>query len=172
MAGLISRTRNFKTGNITPHTLDVASTLVKLGANRDLIVTELYRKKSLKLLKLWGLVMAKLSATDSRQLIWTNLAREQFEAAGGQENDLLSLVEEVLISLADTLAVVIFITDPTGSQAILYSAKNLDATYLGQSYQATGSKKISHFHLDKNQSEQLPTVIQDISHQIEKITGH
>ncbi|MCK4554422.1 DHH family phosphoesterase, partial [Candidatus Parcubacteria bacterium] len=63
LAGMISKTRSFKTPNITPNALLSASQLISLGARREEIVNQFYRSRSLNVLKLWGRVLARLSSS-------------------------------------------------------------------------------------------------------------
>src|SRR3989339_895033 len=52
LAGLIAKTKSFKTQNITPQSLAISSQLVAMGAKREEIVNKLYRSRSLNVLKL------------------------------------------------------------------------------------------------------------------------
>ena len=59
LAGLIAKTKSFKTQNITPQSLAISSQLLAMGAKREEIVNKLYRSRSLNVLKLWGRVLAR-----------------------------------------------------------------------------------------------------------------
>jgi len=73
LAGIISKTRSFKTNNITPEALSISSELISMGAKREEIVTRLYRSRSINVLKLWGRVLARLKSDMQNQLVWSVL---------------------------------------------------------------------------------------------------
>ncbi|NCN25055.1 hypothetical protein COT94_00915 [Candidatus Falkowbacteria bacterium CG10_big_fil_rev_8_21_14_0_10_37_14] len=171
LAGLISRTRNFKTTNINPEALQVAADLITAGANRDLIVGQLYRNRSLKILKLWGFVLAKLMAVSNRRLVWSVLNYEHFQAAGDHLDDLVALCEELLIAMPDTLAVIMFIQKPESAHGLIYSIKNLDALYLAQGYKPSGTKKLAEFELANSSTDYLKTVVTEIEQKLKAITA-
>lgn len=54
MAGIISKTKNYKSANLTPRTLLTSSKLIGLGARREEIINQLYRSRPLSVLKSWG----------------------------------------------------------------------------------------------------------------------
>ncbi len=72
LAGLISKTKNFRSLQITPQTLIATSSLILAGARREEIVNNLYRTKSVNDLKLWGRVLARLERDgEFPGLIWS-----------------------------------------------------------------------------------------------------
>src|SRR3989344_4830046 len=70
LAGLITNTKNFKTLNVTPKTLNNASLLIAQGAKRDQIIQNLYQSRFLSTLKLWGRVLSRLNNDLDDKLVW------------------------------------------------------------------------------------------------------
>ena len=62
LTGMIAATRSFKTENVTPISLTIASELMNLGANRQEIITKLYQTKTISILKLWGKILTRLQS--------------------------------------------------------------------------------------------------------------
>ena len=96
LTGIIVHTRSFKTDNMKPQTLTTASTLMAMGADRECIVTNLYRTRTMATLKLWGQALAHLESDKQTKLVWTSLTREDFVRAGAQEDDLYEIVDELM----------------------------------------------------------------------------
>lgn len=98
LAGIISKTRSFKTATVTPKTLDIASELVAAGARRDEIVQSLYRTRSIATLKLWGRALARLKFDPVTKTAWSMLVRQDFIHAGAAERDLGGVIEELMMN--------------------------------------------------------------------------
>ncbi len=96
LTGMIVNTRSFKTGNIRPQTLQLASKLMHLGADRDYIVQNLYRTRSLSTLKLWGQALTHLQYDKSLGLVSTIITRDDFIRSGAHSNDLYEIVDEII----------------------------------------------------------------------------
>ncbi len=106
LTGIIAKTRSFKSGGITPQTLTAASELVAAGAKRDMIVSNLYRTKTIPMLRLWGRALARLKFDPTLRLVSSLLTRQDFALAGTGEAGLADIVEELILSCpeAETVA--------------------------------------------------------------------
>lgn len=96
LTGMIVKTRSFKIGNVKPQTLHLASRLMHLGADRDYIVQNLYRTRSLSTLKLWGQALSHLQFDKSIGLVWTIITRDDFIRSGAHSHDLYEIVDELI----------------------------------------------------------------------------
>jgi nanoRNase/pAp phosphatase (c-di-AMP/oligoRNAs hydrolase) len=108
LAGMISKTRSFKDGALTPQSLTAASDLVALGAKRDLIVAKLYRTKTISTLKLWGRTLARMKFDPTLKLVSSVLTRQDFVLAGANIRDLADIVDELISAApeAETVALI------------------------------------------------------------------
>ncbi len=98
LAGIIFKTRSFKTASVTPKTLDIASALVAAGARRDEIVQSLYRTRSISTLKLWGRTLARLKFDPTLKMAWSLLVRQDFIHAGASEEHLADVIDELIMN--------------------------------------------------------------------------
>ncbi|MFH1610442.1 MAG: DHH family phosphoesterase, partial [Patescibacteria group bacterium] len=92
LAGIMTKTRAFKTSNVTPDVLAVTSELISLGADRGMVVKNLYQSKNLSTLKLWGRVLARLQQDASIKLVWSLISHEDFVKSGANIKDVHSAV--------------------------------------------------------------------------------
>lgn len=104
LTGMIAATQSFKTRHVNARTLQTASALIALGADRELIVHHLYRQRSVATLKLWGAALTHVQTDPQLPLMWSSLTREDFARAGASEQDLSALIDE-LISTAPSAKV-------------------------------------------------------------------
>ena len=143
LTGMIWNTRSFKSDNIKPHTLALASKLITMGARRDYIVQNLYRTRTIASLKLWGKALANLQSDKSSGLVWTTLTREIFVQSGAEEKDLYEIVDE-LIGNSPEAKMILLIHEHTNEQkihAILTSEKRHDAMKLLLPFKPTGTSR-------------------------------
>ncbi|MFA5813459.1 MAG: DHH family phosphoesterase [Patescibacteria group bacterium] len=150
LAGMIAATHSFKLPNVKPHTLSIAGKLISLGADRDKIIRQLYRTRSISTLKLWGEALSHLQSDKETKLVWTSITRDNFVRSGAQETDLYDVVEEIISTSPEAELIIIFHEHSAGGEpplihVILHSNKNTyDAKKLLQNYHPpTGNKKQS-----------------------------
>mgnify|MGYP001561669940 FL=1 len=148
LAGMISQTQSFKTSNVTPHTLNIAGQLMNLGADRENIVKNLYRTKSIASLKIWGEALSRMGHDSKIGLAWTSLTREDFARSGVAENDLKDFMDELITSSPETKIILLTHEDVATAGKIhahLYADKQFDAKALLSPFHPEGNKKIASF---------------------------
>lgn len=155
LSGIISKTKSFKTQNITPQTLITTSELVGLGGRREEIVNRLYRSRNLNVLKLWGNVLSKLSGDMDNKLIWSTLAQADFLNTGSSPDDLSDVVDELIINIPQAKVIVLIyekIPKIAGEETkqiipetsvLVYATKNISSLDLIKEYNPTGTKMLA-----------------------------
>lgn len=148
LAGMISQTQSFKTANVSPLTLNTASQLMNLGADREKIVKHLYRTKSISSLKIWGEALTHMESDPSLGLVWTTITREDFSRAGATEDELKELIDELVNNSPEAKVILLLYENTKGENKVhgfLSVDKQHDAKMLLQSFQADGNKKTASF---------------------------
>ncbi len=148
LAGMISQTQSFKTANVTPNTLNIASQLMNLGADREKIVKHLYRAKSISSLKIWGEALTHMESDPGIGLVWTTITREDFSRTGASEEELKELIDELTNNSPEAKSVLLFYENTKGENKVhgfLSADKQHDAKMLLQSFQPEGNKKTASF---------------------------
>src|SRR3989338_5254347 len=152
LAGMIAETKSFKTNNVTPRALLIASQLMTLGGRREEIVNHLYRKKSLNVLKLWGRVLARLRSSLENKLVWSTITTADFQKTASSEKDLIDVIDELIISLPQAKITAIIYESETSanpeqpnktSSLLLYAIKNIDAMSLLKEFNPAGTKSLA-----------------------------
>ena len=95
LAGIVVETDSFQHVRTTPQTFLKASQLVGLGANQQEIISRLYKSKSLGLLKLWGMVLARLQQETSVGLVYSSVNRMELEKTQATEMDAGLIIKEM-----------------------------------------------------------------------------
>ncbi len=148
LTGMISQTQSFKTANVSPTTLGIASKLITLGADREKIIKNLYRTKSIASLRIWGTALTHMENDPALKLVWTTITREDFARAGATEDELRELTDE-LIQNSPEAKVVLLLHENTKGENIVHGFlcvdRKYDAKVLLQGYLPEGNKKTASF---------------------------
>lgn len=181
LAGIISKTKSFKTQNLTPHALSISAQLISLGGRREEIVNRLYRSRSLNVLKLWGRVLARLVSSMDNKLVWTVLTQMDFEKTGTYEEDLGDVIDELIVNIPNAKIIVILYEIPAGrtdqqpkdiefaGKAVVYSLKNINALSLVKDRAPSGNKNLATINIRGNIVEAEKEIIESIKEALGKI---
>ena len=174
LAGLISKTKNFKTPNITPHTLLITSQLISMGGRREQIVTNLYRSRSLNVLKLWGRVLARLSGTLDNKLVWSTISQDDFDKTESSEKDLGDIIDELIVNIPQAKVVALIyekITEENQpvTNLIVYSTKNINSMDIIKTFNPAGTKRMAQATIAKPLSEAQSEIIKTIKERMSKL---
>lgn len=148
LTGMIDATRSFKSANVQPRALTAASELIHLGADRDFIVQNLYRTRSLATLKLWGQALSHLQHDVTTGVVWTTITRDEFVRSGAHADDLYDIIHEIIGTAPEAKFIVLF-HEQSGPDdqtprihVILDALKGYDAKQILKSYPpVVGDKK-------------------------------
>jgi bifunctional oligoribonuclease and PAP phosphatase NrnA len=164
LTGIISKTKNFKTANITPDTLAATSSLISKEARREEIVNRLYRSRDLSSLKLWGLMLSRLSSVAGNSIIWSAVTANDFLKTGAGKNDLAGLVDELAANIPEAKAVVVFYDEAskdgtTGVNFLIHTPKNINLLDLVKEYHPHGDERTVEAATGKKLEEAKTEVI-------------
>jgi nanoRNase/pAp phosphatase (c-di-AMP/oligoRNAs hydrolase) len=99
LAGIIAETDSFQHVRTTPKIFLKASELVSLGAHQQEIISNLYKTKSLGLLKLWGRVLARLKQQFDNILVYSAINGSDLEKSEASEEDANAIITEMVSQL-------------------------------------------------------------------------
>lgn len=141
LAGIISKTKSFKTATVTPKSLSIASHLVSSGARREEIIRHLYQNRSLSALKLWGRALARLKEDMNKRLIWSAVNATDFEQSGGTTDDLAGVVDDLMVNTPEAaIIILLYSQEPRATSAIISTHRSVNALQQFQKFKPTGSK--------------------------------
>lgn len=153
LTGMISATHSFKTSNVTPSTLNTAGKLMDGGADRETIIKNLYRTRSIAVLKLWGEALSHLQIDKNIGFAWTTLTRENFARSGADEADLHGIIAE-LIGNSPEVKVILILSESKNKKeqneirGILNVEDRFDAMSLLHVFNPRGNKKFASFIIE------------------------
>lgn len=171
LTGMIVATKSFKNPNITPHTLHLASQLITSGAEREKIVHQLYRTRSIATLKLWGQALTHLEHQARLGLISTTVTREDFSRTGAGVEDINGIIEELIGNSPEAKIILLLHEFPENMDknkigGIIATDKNFDALHLVKPLDPHGTKRQATFILEnktlKEAEEMMMKMIEEM----------
>ncbi len=172
LTGVISKTKSFRSANVTPRTLDVAADLIAAGARRDDIVQNLYKTRTIPTLKLWGRALARLRHDAETGLAWAMLTREDFVHSGADECCLPEVIDELMVTAPEAEVVGLIYEQEAGVCALVSSERHADSLGLVPDLRPEGSREMARIcfpERDVRKAEQA--VLQSIRKSLGKAAG-
>ncbi len=145
LAGMISRTRSFRSANVTPKTLRLSSELVTMGARRGDIVQGLWRNQSIATLKLWGRILSRLEQNPESGIVSAMISDTDFFESGAKPEALDGVVDELIAYAPSAKVVVLFQQQRDGLLVHVHAQAPLSALELTRPFNGTGSRERATF---------------------------
>lgn len=164
LTGMISATQSFKSKNVKPDALALASQLVGIGADRDFIIKHLYRTKTLSTLKLWGQALAHLEYSPSLGLVTASLTRDDFSRTGASELELYDIIEELILNSPESKLVLLIhekIQAPQEVQVMVQAANGYNAKQLMADFLPQGDKRQVSFTIHGKTLKEAQQMVTD-----------
>lgn len=170
LTGLISATNSFKNSNLTPDCLTTASDLIAQGANKEKIITNLYRNKTINTLNLWGKVLSKLKAEKDQKIIWSQLSKADLNGLTADDNVFINIINELLTSAQNADILVIFVEKAEGLTIYLYNNNlNINLLPITRKLNGQGDKKFVIFHLPETGDTAIENFLNQLKETITSI---
>lgn len=142
LAGIIAKTKHFRTDLVTPYMLHVSANLVASGAERMKIIEELFRTRSLETLRLWGSACARLEEV-LPGVLFSELNAEDFARTRTSPEILQDVAQEVLHSSEKTLSVLFFYVTEGVLHAQVAAKRPHDARAFMGALRTEGTKDVA-----------------------------
>jgi nanoRNase/pAp phosphatase (c-di-AMP/oligoRNAs hydrolase) len=119
LAGIIAKTQSFQHVQTTPKAFLKASELVSLGGRQQEIIKNIYKTKSLPLLKLWGRALARMKVEENKKAVYSMLNYTDFEKAEGSAKDVFPALKEFLDNISGYNIIALFTESTKGLNSML-----------------------------------------------------
>lgn len=139
LMGVITDTQSFKTSNTTPSALRVAADLIELGADRELIMRDVYSNIRFETAKLLSLALSELRRAGP--LAWTHVT-QVMQRSVGADDDASAEVTEYIAGLGGLRATALFKERRDGSVKVsLRSVPGVDVAAVAQHFGGGGHRQ-------------------------------
>ncbi|OIO18413.1 MAG: hypothetical protein COY69_03250 [Candidatus Magasanikbacteria bacterium CG_4_10_14_0_8_um_filter_32_14] len=172
LTGIIAGTNSFKKNKVRPQTLQVASKLVDLGADRSFIIKNLYQTKSIATFKIWGAVLSHLKEDKETNFVWSTITRDDFVRSGAKKTDLNNIIDELISTSPSAQFILLLNEDLENNQNISGTLRILPqqhATEMMKKYSAEGDENETKFNITgKSLTEVEEEIVKHIKQEIKK----
>ncbi len=164
LTGMIAATRSFQKNVVTPQALALASELIDRGADREKIITNLYRTRSVNTLKLWGRILANLKEDKDVNLVWATVSLDDLDRTDTDGNQIPDVIDELITSSPQAKIVVLLWEGKDRKiHGVINATQGYDAIQLGRTLEATGSPDqaiftIQNFDLANAETTAISTI--------------
>lgn len=141
LTGLIAHTKSFRSPNVTPKTLNIASHLMNLGAKREEIVQGIWRRRSIDTLNIWGRALSRLSLEHHRGFAWTTLTEQDFLETHTSPEHLDAVIEELVSYSPETRAIAFALHSEGRIRLHIHALPPFSAVEIGRVLNARGTRE-------------------------------
>lgn len=145
LAGIVAKTRAFRTPNLHPETLERAAKLVALGGRREEVVYGIWRTRSVASLRLWGAALSRLESDPASGLVWTFLTETDLLEAKSDLDATDGVVEELIRYAPEAKAILIFYHRAEALHARLHAVAPHSAIEVTRPFHGTGTRETATF---------------------------
>lgn len=156
LTGIVSDTASFRSANTTPKSLTVAAQLLAAGGRQQEIITNLYKKRPMALLKLWGEMLAGISLDKNHRLAWTKVKMAELEGTGIEAADVFDAADELLLNTPDADTILILCEVAKGKvKARIKGSKESNVLPLAEIFGGKGTAINANFEISGDDLETI-----------------
>jgi phosphoesterase RecJ-like protein len=164
LTAIVAKTRSFKNDVTKPATLTAASELMTLGADREAIVRQLFRTRTVAALKLWGRALQRLQGKQSLGILWSTITREDFARTGVSEQELADVIDELIMNSSGARIVILLHEHMNGGvHALLKTDRGVSAKKIAERFGGAGDDRTAAWVMAETLAEAERMVIEAIS---------
>ncbi len=150
LAGMIAKTKSFRSQKVTPRTLTASAELITFGASREAIVHGLWRTRSVATLKLWGRALSRLEHEHELGLVWTSLSLQDGLEAGANPDLLDGVVDELIAYAPEARVVILFSERKVDVSVSIHATSPISAAELARPFNGHGTQERSVFTMSSD----------------------
>jgi len=159
LTGIIDKTSGFKFSSISPNIMSTSSMLIEIGADRENIIKNLYRTKTVSSLKLWGKILSNMKYKDSG-ILWSYLIEDEknLDISNFKFSDIFN---ELVSEIPKIKIALFFIKKENIIEVQIITTKKYNAFELTEEFKGVGNDSESSFAISSNDLDQVISIIID-----------
>jgi len=169
LAGILFDTGNFSNSATQYSSLVATSELITRGGDYAKVQSHLFKDTSIKMLKLWGKIFARMEKHEELDIIYTYVKQEDLKEFGLSEEEAGSITN-FLNTIQEGVAGLIFKekANNEGVKVGLRTTKNhIDVSAIASHFGGGGHKKASGFSLSGSIEEAIEQTFEAMTHKVE-----
>ncbi|MCF7795500.1 hypothetical protein K9M42_00175 [Patescibacteria group bacterium] len=160
LTGIIDKTSGFKFSSISPNIMSTSSMLIEIGADRENIIKNLYRTKTVNSLKLWGKVLSNMKHKDNG-IVWSYLVEDDKNYENILNFKFSDIFNELVSEIPKIKIALLFIKKENIIEVQIITTKKYNAFELTEEFKASGNDNEANFAISSNDLDQVISIIID-----------
>lgn len=164
LTGIITSSNSFQKHTTTPNSFAAAACLVAAGADREKIIKNIYKTKSLEGLKLWGRALARIKNDEEIKTVWTLIGPQDFKKTNTNAQHIFRIIDELLNNIDGTKIVFVLFEEELGKiKGLFKTAKFFDIEKLARFFNTKPERDLIQIEIkDKGLLEAERQIIKKI----------
>jgi phosphoesterase RecJ-like protein len=158
LTGIIDKTSGFKFSSITPNIMSTSSMLIEIGADRENIIKNLYRTKTVSSLKLWGKILSNMKYKDSG-ILWSFLTEDEKNSENISNFKFNDIFNELVSEIPKVKIALLFIKKENLIEIQAITTKKYNAFELTEEFKSVGGDTETSFAISSNDLDQVISII-------------
>lgn len=153
LAGIIYKNKGFKIPNLSPNTMEAVSNLIEIGADRENIVNNLYKTKTLNDLRIWAKILQNSKLANNNEIFFSIIEDENEQINFSDLfNEVISNIEGIKIGLLfNKINNIIYIS--------LLTNNNINAKDIVSELNPIGDKDEAKFAISSSETNKVVEII-------------
>lgn len=149
LTGLVTDTGNFSNQATTTRSVGIASELLRAGAQMDIVLAKTFRNKTIRGLKMWGLMLSRLTHNQEHDIAYTFVRQEDLALSGVSYEEVDGL-SNFLNSLGEGKAILVLyeLGDGTVKGSMRTTRDDVDVSRWAKRLGGGGHKKAAGFTIE------------------------
>jgi hypothetical protein len=165
LTGMISKTKSFQHEYITPAALLIASKLMAHGADKDLIVKQLFHQKTIGMLHVWGKILSRVKNYVDGEVLASYITKEDLNGQQVSASEIVQVVDDLLGHMPHAQVVYLLIPCNGKVREVMWLSKK-SRYIVPEEFKATNNQQDLYY---KDSSVQIST--ETLHAAVEKFLG-
>lgn len=160
--GIVTDSGSFQYENTSENTFKIAGELISTGIDRDEIINQVFKSKSLGFIKVLGLALSSMTILEDKKMTYFTLTKKFMDENNIKKDETDGIVEKMLEYKNCEIAVFLREEGNGKIKGSLRSKKLIDVNEVAKSFNGGGHKRAAGFTTYLTESEIITTIIEKI----------
>jgi len=149
LTGIYTDTGGFQHSNVSAKTLGISSELLSKGAKLKNISNNILNRKSLPMLKLWGIALERIVYLENIDLIFSVITQDDIKKVSASDQDLAGVVNLINSALSGVAALLLYETsDGKIKGSLRTESSKIDVAKIASIFGGGGHRRAAGFVID------------------------
>ncbi len=177
LTAIVTDTGSFQHISTTADSFATAARLMEAGGDLQLVIENIYRRKSVATLKLWGRILSKIKQDSEHGIVWATVSQQDFKETKADEDDASVALNDLIAHVPDTKVAMVLYED--GQKQVRgsirtspkFSASKIAALFGGGGHDPAAGFTLTGLSLDEASQSVLTKIREHLTNASFQITA-